>query len=147
MSVNIKPKSYEFFAQADWVEGKVGVIKSPGLPDLTASSPPEFRGPAGNWSPETLFVAIINLCTLLTFITFAARGNVELKSYTSGIKGRLEMVDGKFKFTHASLHATIKVGSPDQVEAAKDAFAKAGEHCLIARSCNFPIEETAEITA
>lgn len=147
MSVNIKPKIYEFDAQVDWVEGKVGVIKSAGLPDLTVSSPPEFRGPAGNWSPETLFIAAINLCTLLTFTTFASHGKVEIKSYTSDIRGKLEMVDGKFKFTHAALHATIRVGSPEQLDAAREAFAKAGEHCLIARSCNFPIEETADITA
>lgn len=138
---------YEFDTEVEWVEGKVDVIKSPGLPDLKVSTPPEFRGPVGNWSPETLFIATITLCTLLTFTTFAARGNVELKSYTSTTRGRLEMVDGKFKCTHAKLHARINVGSPDQLETAKDAFAKAGEHCLIARSFNFPIEETADITA
>ena len=32
------------------------VLTSPGIPSLTTVTPPEFDGPGGLWSPETLLV-------------------------------------------------------------------------------------------
>ena len=43
------------------------VLTSPGIPSLPTVTPPEFGGPGGLWSPETLLVAAVADCYLLTF--------------------------------------------------------------------------------
>lgn len=50
-------------------------VTSPELPPMATAPPPEFDGPGGAWSPETLLVAAIADCFILTFrgVSRAAR--------------------------------------------------------------------------
>ena len=42
-------------------------IGAAGLPEIDTDAPPEFGGPTGHWSPETLLVAAIADCYILSF--------------------------------------------------------------------------------
>ena len=45
----------------------VVTLRSTDLEDIVSTAPPEFDGPAGNWSPETLFVGAVADCYVLSF--------------------------------------------------------------------------------
>ena len=67
-------KAYKVFRYRNdvlWKAGRRGTISGVGKPDLDISSPPEFKGEAGFWTPEDMFLASLNTCVMLTFVAFA----------------------------------------------------------------------------
>jgi organic hydroperoxide reductase OsmC/OhrA len=98
------------------------------------SSPPEFKGEPGMWTPEDLFVAAVETCTMTTFLAFAQRLNVPFVSYASSAEGTLEFVQGTYQFTKIVLRTNIEVTSGEAGEQAKHALEEAHENCLIANS-------------
>ena len=51
-------------------EGEVS-LDSEGLAQIRSLPPPEFGGPGGYWSPETLLLAAVGDCMMLTFRAIA----------------------------------------------------------------------------
>lgn len=64
------PHHYSIVAAAA-TEGDVA-LRGDRLPPIFSAPPKEFGGPGDRWSPETLFVAAVADCFMLTF-----RGIVE----------------------------------------------------------------------
>ena len=59
------------------LSGTVASITLPsGLADMPSMPPPEFDGPPGYWSPETLLASALGLSLFTAFDVFAARDNV-----------------------------------------------------------------------
>jgi peroxiredoxin-like protein len=129
-----KHKTYTYSAKTKWSGNREGTATSEGLPGLQFASPPEFKGTKGRWSPETLFVAALDACTMLTFLSFADRKEVEVVSYESQAEGTLEFVDGSFRFTKVTLKPRIVVKGDDAVGTAEDLVERAHDKCLIANS-------------
>ena len=127
-------KAFTYRTSTDWTSGRSGVLGAAGRPALSVSSPPEFKGEAGRWTPEDLFVAAIDLCTMTTFASFAERLDLPLVSYRSEAEGLLEFVDGGYRFTRVVLRPVIVVADPASVELAAKAMRGAHEACLIGRS-------------
>lgn len=44
-----------------------------GKPEIQVWASPEFKRHEGNWSPEDLLVASVEVCTMTTFLAFAER--------------------------------------------------------------------------
>jgi organic hydroperoxide reductase OsmC/OhrA len=130
----VRHKSFTYRTSADWTSGRSGVLGATGKPALAVSSPPEFKGEAGRWTPEDLFVASIDLCTMTTFVSFAQRLNLPLLGYRSEAEGLLEFLDGGYRFTRVVLRPTITLAEPAAVEPAAKAMRDAHEACLIGRS-------------
>ena len=59
------PHHYSVVAKAD-AQGDVA-LESQRLPTIPSAPPTEFGGPGNRWSPETLFVAAVADCFVLTF--------------------------------------------------------------------------------
>jgi len=130
-------KAYKVFRyQTDvrWKSDRRAVISSAGKPDIEVSSPPEFKGEAGFWTPEDMFVASINMCTLLTFVAFAQHNGLEFEGYESIAEGVLENVEGKYRFTEVILHPHITVKSEADVERARELLDSAHKGCLVSNS-------------
>ena len=70
-------------------EGNV-VVTGEGLPDLDTASPPQFDGPLGVWSPETLFSAAVADCFILTFRAIARASKFDWTSLECTAEGVLE---------------------------------------------------------
>jgi organic hydroperoxide reductase OsmC/OhrA len=130
----LKYKIFSYKTQIAWEEKRRGVLASDGKSGFTVSSPPEFRGEPGFWTPEDLFVAAVDACTMTTFIAFAERLNIGIASYSSRAEGVLEFVDGGYRFTRIILRPVILVDSADAVERAAQALRDAHDGCLIAKS-------------
>ncbi len=127
-------KSFTYRTSAEWTSGRSGALGAAGKPTLPVSSPPEFKGEAGRWTPEDLFVAAIDLCTMTTFVHFAERQHLPLRAYRSEAEGLLEFVDDGFRFTRVVLRPTIVLGDEAAVEPAAQAMRDAHAACLIGRS-------------
>ncbi len=130
-------KTYKIFryeTQVRWESGRSGEMCSAGKPDLKISSPPEFKGEPGFWTPEDLFVASVNACTMTTFLAYAQHKNLQLVGYASEAEGVLENVDGKYRFTTITLHPHVAVKSEEAIPQARAILEDAHKGCLITNS-------------
>ena len=109
-------------------------LTSPSLPTLASSSPPEFGGPAGLWSPETLLCASIADCFVLSFKAVARASNLEWIDLAARVEGVLERVDGVTRFTRFTTHATLTLASEVESSKARRLLEKAEHVCLVANS-------------
>jgi organic hydroperoxide reductase OsmC/OhrA len=110
------------------------LIESDGLPALRSASPPEFDGPGGRWSPETLLAAAVASCFVQTFRAIAKASKFGWTSLTCEAIGTLDRVDHVTQFTGFTIRASLEVGiGVDETYAAR-LLAKAEQTCLVTNS-------------
>ncbi|MDD8017087.1 MAG: OsmC family protein [Bacteroidota bacterium] len=129
-----KFKSFTYRTSAEWKSERQGFLSSDGKPTLDISSPPEFKGIPGVWTPEDFFVAAVEICTMSTFLSFGARKTIPLKSYKSSAAGLLENIDGKYRFTKIIVKPEIVVEQSWTKEQVEEIVHIAHDNCLIANS-------------
>jgi organic hydroperoxide reductase OsmC/OhrA len=129
-----RPRSYTYKTSTAWTSARSGVLESNGKPSIKVASPPEFKGEAGVWTPEDLFVASVEICHMATFMSFAARRAIPIKSYKSHSNGVLEFVDGDYRFTRIVIFPTIVVGSAASEREVHGILQEAQKHCLVTNS-------------
>jgi organic hydroperoxide reductase OsmC/OhrA len=95
------------------------------LPQIATAPPPEFDGPGDRWSPETLLLAALADCFVLSFRAVSLDCRVE---------GVLERVGGFVQFSEFRTQATLTVAADTDPERARKLLEKAEHLCLIARS-------------
>lgn len=142
-AAKIRSTSFRYFTSVRWAGGRTGELASGGTkPSIRIASPPEFRGEPHVWTPEDLFVAAIDTCLLLTFVSQAERENLRFDSYEGQAEGLLKLDHGGFRFTQVTLRPRIEVEDAAEVEAARRVVARAHETCLVARSvrCEVTVE-------
>lgn len=134
-----KYKSFHYHTAVEWKADRQGVLQSDGKPAIEISSPPEFKGLPGVWTPEDFFVGAAEICTMSTFLAFGTRKGIPLKSYKSSAAGTLEHVDGTYRFTAITVSPVVVVGSTWSKEQVEELFHQAHDHCLIANSMRTPV--------
>ncbi len=140
-------KTFNYYTQLRWVRERMAEVSSSGKPTFEAAPPPEFKGPEGVWTPEDLFVAAIDICTMTTFLAFASQRHLPLIHYESRAHGILENSNGKFRFTKVILSPQIIVEGEENVALATQILHDAEAHCLISNSISAQVEVQAEIRA
>jgi organic hydroperoxide reductase OsmC/OhrA len=130
----VRRKSFTYRNGLTWTSGRSGLVDAEGKPELQVSSPPEFKGEPGRWTPEDLFVSAVNVCTMTTFAAFAQKLQLPIVGYRSEAEGVLEFEDGGYRFTRVVLRPRIVVANGASVEAAARALHDAHASCLIGRS-------------
>ena len=111
-------------------------LRSEGLTPLRTTTPPEFDGPVGRWSPETLLVGAIGDCLALTFRGIARKSGLKWTSFESDVTGTLDRVDGTVRFAEFEIHARIQLPAGASPELARRVLEKAERNCLITNSLN-----------
>lgn len=132
--MEVRSKVYTYQTAVEWTEQKMGTITSEGKPEIQVATPPEFKGHAGIWSPEDLYVAAANICLMTTFLAVAERAGLAFTAYQCEAEGRLELVDGKFQVTVITLRPHITLSSGGDVTKARELIEKAEANCLISNS-------------
>lgn len=127
-------KKFIFKTSLKWEEGKRGTLYNSDKPSIEFSTPPEFMGPEGNWSPEDFFLASINSCIMTTFIYFAEKDSLSFSSYESEIEGEVGFGDRKLAFSSIIVKPVITVRNKSDKEKAKAVIEKSEEYCLISSS-------------
>ena len=115
-------------------------VTSAGLPDLSSASPPEFDGPGGVWSPETLLCAAVADCFVLTFRAIARASKLEWVSLDCSVEGTLDRVEGVTRFTRYVTRATLQVTPGTDRGKAQTLLEKSEHGCLVANSLTGPRE-------
>jgi organic hydroperoxide reductase OsmC/OhrA len=116
-----------------------------GLPDMQSMPPPEFDGPGGYWSPETLLVAAVADCFALSFRSVARASRLEWNELTAEVHGLLERKDGVSRFTRFETHAELVVPAGTDPARARSLMEKAEKICLISNSLSAERHLTCEV--
>jgi len=103
-------------------------------PSLKVSSPPEFRGEAGYWTPEDLFVASVETCHMATFLSFASRKQLLIVSYKSHAMASLSISTATIVLRVVVIFPTIVVSRSVPEAEVHAALREAEKHCLVANS-------------
>ena len=126
------PHLYTVQASAN-PEGDVPVT-SAGLPVLATAPPAEFDGPGDRWSPETLLVAAVADCFLLSFRGVARANKFAWQSLECAVEGTLNRIAGKTHFTQMLVRATLHVPAGTDQGKAVQLMERAEHVCLISNS-------------
>ena len=109
-------------------------LQSPGLENLQSAGPAEFGGPGDLWSPETLLVAAVADCFILSFRAKARVARLDWNSLSCDVVGQLDRVEKVTRFTNFSIRATLEVPEGTNEDKALRLMEKAKKHCLITDS-------------
>lgn len=139
------PHRYGVHAAAE-PEGSVA-IDSEGTPTLATAPPPQFGGPGGQWSPETLLVAAAVDCFILTFRAIAGGSKLAWRHLDCDAEGVLDRSDGVVRFTALHMRARLTLPAGGDAERGKRLLEKAETTCLVTNSLAFRPTLTAEVIA
>lgn len=143
-------KSYKVFkyrTEVRWASGRHGEAGAEGRPSLAVSSPPEFKGEAGMWTPEELFLASLNACTLQTFLAYAQLKGLAFVSYACSAEGTLTSVEGRYRFTEVTLRPLLTVSSEADIDRARQILGDAHRDCFISNSITAAVNLVPEVRA
>ncbi|MFI4891090.1 MAG: OsmC family protein [Steroidobacterales bacterium] len=110
------------------------LLSSADVPDIATAPPPEFDGPGGIWSPETLLIASIVDCFILTFRGVSRAARFEWEKLEAQTEGTLERIDGVTQFTRYITRATLTVKPGADEAKARELLERAEKICLVANS-------------
>jgi organic hydroperoxide reductase OsmC/OhrA len=126
------PHTYIVGASAD-LAGSV-TVTSPRLPNLHTAPPPEFDGPGGVWSPETLLCASVADCFILTFRAISRAARLEWTQLECNVEGVLERVEKQPQFTRFTTFAKLTAPAGTDVAKARELLERAEHACLVSNS-------------
>jgi peroxiredoxin-like protein len=101
---------------------------------INTAPPVEFGGPGDQWSPETLLMAAIADCLILSFRAIARASKLDWQELTCEAKGVLDRVDGVTRFTEVILTAMLRIQTEADQTKAQRLLEKAKQTCLITNS-------------
>jgi len=129
-----EPVIYKYQTSLCWTGEKKGVLRCEGKPDIMVACPPEFGGHPGIWSPEDIFLASVEICTMTTLLWFTNKENITLKSYSSLASGTVKLIGGVFQFSSIMVKIQVGVSSEDDRIRVEKLLKKVEHACLITNS-------------
>jgi len=130
---------YYRVAATGQAEGEV-ILSADDVDPIPSAAPPEFGGPGGRWSPETLLVASVSTCFVLSFRSVARASKLAWQHLSCDVDGVLERVDGSNRFTRFTVKPTLVLGDAANADKAQRCLRKAEQVCLITNSLSADIE-------
>lgn len=122
-------------------------ISGEGKPPIPGSSDPAYRGDKSRYSPEDLLVSSLSACHMLWYLHLCAINDVVVVEYIDDALGEMtDNDDGGGQFSKVTLRPRVTVSTEAMVTKAKALHEEANKLCYIARSVNFPLHHTPEIT-
>lgn len=109
-------------------------LSADNLPMLLSAPPAEFGGSGDRWSPESLLVAAIADCFVLTFRAIARASKLDWVSLSCEVEGTLDRVEKVTSFTAFKITATLHVPADTEEPRAHRLLEKAEAGCLITNS-------------
>jgi organic hydroperoxide reductase OsmC/OhrA len=125
---------HQYLVSADAKSSGNVTLASNGVPDLASAPPAEFGGPGDQWSPESLLVAAVADCLILSFRAIARASRLEWDALGCSVDGTLDRVDRVTQFTGFKVSATLHVPTGTDEEKARRLLEKAEHACLITNS-------------
>jgi peroxiredoxin-like protein len=135
-----------FQVDVEWKGKHGGELRSDSFPKLDVTAPPEFQGQERTWTPEHLFVAAVNSCFMTTLLAIAESSRLEIVTFRSRGKGRLEKVGGSgFQITEIILKPELVIHDAKDLDRAGRILQKAEKNCLITNSIKSAVKMEPQI--
>jgi organic hydroperoxide reductase OsmC/OhrA len=125
---------HRYHVQADGAPTGSVRVSTDAAPTLETHAPPEFDGPPGYWSPESLLVASIADCFILSFRAVARASKLEWRSLSVGVEGVLDRVDGVTRFVGFIVSPRLTICSAERDHLAATVLEKSKRACLVTNS-------------
>lgn len=109
-------------------------LRTDGVAPLDSLPPAQFGGPGDHWSPETLLVAAVADCFVLTFRAIARASNLTWTSLNCEVEGTLDRVERISQFTAFKVKATLRLPPDTSEERARRILEKTEQACLVTNS-------------
>lgn len=139
-------KHFLFDVQLNWLSQHRGLVSAPYAPGVIAvATPVEFGGEGKDWNAEQLFLASISSCYMSTYLSFANKFGFTISRFECNCIGRVELVDGRYRFTGIDLYPQVYISGEPVREKAELAIHKTQKYCLIANSIDTPITYHTEV--
>jgi peroxiredoxin-like protein len=133
-------KHFLFEVQLHLKENNKGILSASDADGtIDVATPPEFGGEGNPWSPEHLFLSSICSCFMTTYLAFAKKLQFKISNFECNTIGQIEIVNGKYKFTHIDVYPIISISEEALKEKANVALEKTHKYCLISNSINAEI--------
>lgn len=143
----MQPLPHQYLVTATGGETGRVTLSHGGVPSLESSPPVEFGGPGDAWSPESLLIAAVADCFILTFRAVARAAKLEWSSLEVDVEGTLERRDGITAFTGFKVHASLASGNDVDEALARSALERAERGCLISNSLKAPVHLETVLTS
>lgn len=109
-------------------------VAAAGVAAIDTFPPPEFDGPEGQWSPETLLVAAVADCYILSFRAVARASKLAWREISVDVEGVLERVDGVMRFTRFRIAPRLVLEAGASATLAQTVLDKSKRSCLVTNS-------------
>lgn len=108
-------------------------------PSIAFSTPPEFKGQAGHWTPEHFFVAAVASCYVSTFSGMASNSNFDFYSLELETEGILAQGPAGWRFDEVVLRPRLTIARAEDKGRGNRLLLKAEQNCLVGRSIACPV--------
>lgn len=131
--------AYPYRTRIEWKTRRRAALRSEGLPEMEVSTPPEFKGEPGYWTPEHLYVAAIESCLMGTFIGIADKSGVQVTAYRSSATGVMKTAETGLQFTGIEIDVTVELQDESSRSRAESVMDRALGSCPIGKSVTAPL--------
>jgi organic hydroperoxide reductase OsmC/OhrA len=142
----VKRKTFHYETEVFWLVDRAGILESPEKPELRVSSPPEFHGESGVWTPEDLYVGALNVCLMSTFLAYAEKKKLKILYYDCKAKGTLEFSGAKYWITKVEIKPKIETLSLEDAALAEQIIFEAHDNCFLSNSVKTVVTVKPDIT-
>ncbi|MGH9678795.1 MAG: OsmC family protein [Candidatus Acidiferrales bacterium] len=138
---------HRYRIRATSTSGRSGIALAESVElSIPFSSPPEFNGQAGHWTPEQFFISSVASCYVSTFSGMAFKSNLDFLSLHLDAEGTVGEDEGGWRFEEIVLRPRLTISHIGERTLANRLLHRAKEKCLVARSMACPVVlETAVI--
>jgi organic hydroperoxide reductase OsmC/OhrA len=146
--MTVKPLPHHYDASACGRDHGFVSVRTSAVPEaLRTAAPPEFGGPDACWTPESLLVAAVADCFVLSFRAAARANGLAWDTLDVGAEGVLDRKDGVTRFVSFVVRPRLHVPAGTSEEAALMALQRAKKMCLVTNSMLAPCELEPEVVA
>ena len=118
-----------------WASGKTGLVKTDSAPNaIHFTTPPQFGGIEGRWSPEDLLLSAVASCFTSTFHALAEYSSFRFTDLEVEVQGCVNKSDSGYMFTEIVIRPTVKVSIEEDRTRADRLLEKSKRLCLVSRA-------------
>lgn len=128
------PYPHRYTVQASAAATGAVFLGAEGVEPIASQPPPEFDGPGGHWSPETLLAAAVADCFVLAFRAVARASRLPWQSLEVDVEGVLERMEDGPRFTRFTLSPRLCLDDGASEVLARSVLEKAKRSCLVTNS-------------
>jgi organic hydroperoxide reductase OsmC/OhrA len=139
--VSSRGRTFAYTASLARESGRRARVTAGEREPIATAPPGDFPGgDERRWSPEHLYLAALESCTMLSFLAHAEHHGVPVREYSAEIEGTIQRrePDGRYAFVSVLHRPTVTVARGHR-DAARSLCERAERDCFVSASTNAEI--------